>query len=123
MKDVIRCRLVCKLWKGVIDEFVLDELNLFLYERQYTVWFDLQKCSSHLNKSLSFANREVLSRLSIENEQFHCLFKNLKKLFFKQDPSWIDEGERDHDLEKLTSMRCSDHLQIQIPFASICKDN
>ena len=101
VKDAIRFRRVCRTWQSLIDEFVLDELNLFLYQRQYTEWFDLRKCSSHLNKSLSFTGREFVP-LVIENEKFYCLFRKLKTLFFKQDSSRI-EYEKDHHLEKLIS--------------------
>ena len=105
VKDAIMCRLVCKTWHDLIDKFVLDELNFFLFETQYIEWFDFRKCSSHLNKSLSFANKKVFLSLVVENEKFYCLFQNLKKLFLKQEPSWIEEGLKDHDLEKLISMR------------------
>ena len=102
VKDAIRCRLVCKTWQGLIDQFVLDELNFFFHQIPYTEYFDFRNRHSNLNKSLSFGGH-VFHLLVTENEKFYHLFRNVKNFFFKQDSSWMENG---HDLAKVTSMQC-----------------
>ena len=105
-KDAIRCRLVCRAWHELIEQFVLDELNIFLSIRQHTEYFDFRKCFSNLNKSLSFPVH-LFSKLVSENEQFYRLFRNVKKFFFKQHCSYTC---REQNLEKLASKHLRDPI-------------
>lgn len=116
-KDAIKCRLVCRTWHDLVDQFVLDELNLFFSERQHTEFFDLRNCLSNLNKSLSFPEH-VFTRLVIENEQFYRLFRNVKKFFFKQDSAWMG---RKPNLEKLISMNPLEYSALVIIEGSYTK--
>ena len=102
-KDAIRCRAVCQTWHTLIDQFVLDELNLFADQMQYSEYFEYRKCRSNLNKSISLSNdNNLLGRIVIKNEKFYHLFRNVKKFFFVQEGQKNDDSE--HDLEMFISM-------------------
>ena len=84
--DAIRCRAVCKSWLDLIDQFVLDELNVFYEQRQSTKYLQFRNRFMDPNRSISFGE-PTLHRLLIGNdsEQFGCLFRNLKKFSFEQN--------------------------------------
>ena len=108
--DAIRCRTVCKSWRDLIDQFVLDELNVFHDERQHTKYLQLQKCFTNLNRSISFEFTSYY-RLVIQNEQFHRLFKNLKKFSYQQH--YFELSSSDYQkLQKLISMLPLDGIQF-----------
>ena len=96
--DAIRYRAVCKCWLDLIDQFVLDELNMFYFKRQYTTYLQFRKCFMDPNRSISF--RGSLYKLVFENEKFAFLFRNLKKFAFVQGSSWNYNYD---ELEKLIS--------------------
>ena len=100
--DAIRYRVVCKSWRDLIDQFVLNELNVF-HERQCTKYLQLQKCFMNLNRSISF-NKHFLERLVYGNEKFAFLFRNLKKFSFQQHQYWRNSSKKFGKLKKLISM-------------------
>ena len=99
--EAIRCRVVCKSWLALIDQFVLDELNLFYDQRQCLKYFQFRNCFLDPNRSISF-DESSFDRLVIENEQFGYLFRNLKKFAFGQ---YFEYWPRNYlELEKLISV-------------------
>lgn len=95
--DAIRCRAVCKLWLALLDQFVLDELNVFLEERQCTKYFELANCFSQLNKSIS---SQTFDRIVVKKVDY--LFGNLRKFSFGHDAT--NQLRKYFDLQKVTSM-------------------
>ena len=106
--DAIRCRVVCKSWLALIDQFVLDELNVFHGQRQYTKFFQFRKCFLNPKRSISFA-KSSFDRLVIENEQFDYLFRNLKKFALETAEFWPENNGK---LEKLISTCNTCYLQV-----------
>ena len=96
----IRCRAVCKSWLDLIDQFVLDELNVFWDKRQHRKYFQFRKCFLNPNRSISFG-QSAFDRLVIENKRFDHLFRNLKKFAFEGDSSQYDANG--YDLKRLIS--------------------
>ena len=102
--DAIRYRAVCKSWRSLIDQFVLNELNVFHDQKQHPKFLHLQKCFMNPNRSISF-DGPSLERLVLENEKFARLFRNLKKFSFVQHVLYWGRTYRNyHKLEKLISM-------------------
>ena len=107
--DAIRCRVVCKSWLALIDQFVLDELNVFIGKRQSTKFFQFRKCFLNPKRSISFAESSF-DRLVIENEQFSHLFRNLKKFALERTAKcWPENNGK---LEKLISTCNTCYLQV-----------
>ena len=98
--EAIRCRAVCKSWLDLIDQFVLDELNVFFDQKQYRKYYQFRKCFTNPNRSISF-EQSAFYRLVIDDERFGHLFRNLKKFAFEEDHSRHDENC--YDLEILIS--------------------
>ena len=102
MVDVFRCRAVCKSWRATIDQFVLDELNVFIGERRYTKYLQLQKRFMNFNRSISFEYDAFYKRV-VGKKKYVRLFRNLKKFSYQQQYDYLTTFD---ELEKLIS-RCN----------------
>ena len=79
VNEAIKCRTVCKLWRQVLDQFVLVELNLFFYQPLELNQWIFHPSFYQPDKLLHFKFQKV-----IENENFRFVFRNLKKLYVFQ---------------------------------------
>ena len=114
--DAIRYRAVCKFWRSPIDQFVLNELNVFHMERQHSKYLQLRKCYMNPNRSISI-DQPSLERLVLGNEQFARFFRNLKKLSYQQHQSCrAYQFKKSGSFKKLISM-CTLCIDVHI----VCK--
>ena len=76
LRELIKCRLVCKQWRCFIDQFCLDELVLFIrYYPTLEIW-KLDGKPIDLRKAISLGSDRCLS-----DDGFRYIFRNLRKLF------------------------------------------